>query len=205
VRNYLLRLGWSHGDAETIATTQAIEWFNLEAIGKSPSRFDMAKLENINSHYLKEREDDTLAIELKPYLEIKLARTIQDSEIALLAKAMPGLKTRAKTLVELADNAAFYLVPRPIPLNEKAVEILSNDAKAILNQYLGVLEAISDFSTAKLEESTKIFAESINIKLGSVAQPLRAAITGSNQSPGMFEVMEVLGKTDVIARIRDVL
>lgn len=201
LRNYLLRLGWSHGNDEIISTKQAIEWFNLENIGKSASRFDFTKLENLNGHYIREADNTRLVQLILPALE-KRAPQINTQR---LHAAMHGLKQRAKTINELADNALFYVLPRPIPLNDKAKAALSDDGKAILRALLPLYEALSDWSEEGTQAVAKTYAEQTNIKLGSIAAPLRAALSGSNISPSVFDMMRVLGKEESLARLKDVL
>jgi len=206
LRNYLLRLGWAHGNDEIISTKQAIEWFNLEGIGKSASRFDFTKLENLNEHYIRESADKDLVDLILPLITKKHA-LLKDAQLvsSRLKSAMNGLKQRAKTLLELADNAAFYVLPRPIVLNDKAKALLNEEGKATLKALLPLYEAVSDWSEAATQDVAKAYAEKAAIKLGNVAQPLRAALSGSNISPGVFEVMQVLGKEESLARLKDVL
>ncbi len=197
LRNYLLRLGWSHGDDEIISTKQAIEWFGLESVGKSPSRFDFAKLENLNGHYLREADDARLVDLIAPLIDNVINRDI-------LLKAMNGLKQRAKTIKELAENAAFYVAHRPIQLDEKAKAIIDNGGREIISGLLGQLTDLPDWKQATLEQTCREYSEKIGQKLGNVAQPLRAAIAGKTTSPSMFEVMEILGKQETIGRLKDV-
>lgn len=204
LRNYLLRLGWSHGDDEIISTKQAIEWFNLEGIGKSPSRFDFTKLENLNGHYIREAENGVL-VDLLPEFMLEGAAHHLAAHRARLVEGMNGLKQRAKTMRELAESARFYVLPRPIPLNEKAQGLLTKEAKTLLVDLIKQYEALSDWSEAATQEMAKTYAEKQGVKLGAVAQPLRAALSGSNVSPPVFEVMVVLGKDEALGRLRDVL
>lgn len=199
MRNYLLRLGWSHGDDEIISTEQAIQWFGLESVGKSPSRFDFTKLENLNGHYMREADDTYLA----DLVEQRLGNVdiVGKQRITL---GMPGLKARAKTLVELAENAAFYAAKRPLAMDDKAKELLTGDGKDIIQALLPQLEAQDNFGHEATMELAKQYAEEHNSKLGKIAQPLRAALTGSLVSPGVFEVMEILGKEESLGRLRDV-
>lgn len=203
VRNYLLRLGWGHGDDEIISTEQAIEWFNLEGIGRSPARFDFVKLESINAHYIRECDDARLAPLVAPLVAKHLERVLSIDELERLEQAMPGLKMRAKTLNELADNALFYYAARPLTLNEAASKILTDDARAMLKRLLPLIEALPVWDIPELEQAVSAFAESEGMKLGKVAQPLRAAATGSNMSPGIFEVLQILGRAESVARIKD--
>jgi glutamyl-tRNA synthetase len=202
LRNYLMRLGWAHGDDEIISTQQAIEWFDLGGVGRSPSRFDFAKLDNLNGHYLRQADDNKLA---KAVAE-RLGKSGNAAALALLARAMPGLKTRAKNLKELAENAAFYVQPRPLAFTDKAKALIETpEARALLPKIIAAFGAEDDWVAAKLEERARSFAEAEGVKLGSVAQPLRAALTGSTQSPPIFEVLEILGQAESLARLNDTL
>lgn len=202
MRNYLLRLGWSHGDNEIISTEQAIKWFDIDAVGRAPARFDFAKLDNLNGHYIRAAEDDRLVALIAPRLEQVLGRPLTESEIGRLREAMPELKTRPKTLVELAANARFLVAPRPIRPDDKAAKLLSADARRLLTDLLGQLRP-SKWQTDRLEEEVRSFADQKGLKLGSVAQPLRAALTGSVASPGIFVVMKILGREESLGRIAD--
>ncbi|HEX6842786.1 MAG TPA: glutamate--tRNA ligase [Stellaceae bacterium] len=203
LRNYLLRLGWSHGDAEIISTAQAIEWFDLDSVGRAAARFDFAKLANLNGHYLRETADERLAALLAPRLEQALGQPLDKAQQSRLLAGLPGLKPRAKTLAELADIARFYVERRPIPIDDKAKALLSAEARRLLTELLPALGA-ADWSGAALEELVRGFAEGRELKLGTLAQPLRAALTGSTASPPIFEVMTVLGRDETLARLRDV-
>ncbi|MHA1568333.1 MAG: glutamate--tRNA ligase [Alphaproteobacteria bacterium] len=196
MRNYLLRLGWGHGDDEIISTEQAIAWFDLDGVGRSPARFDMAKLTNLNAQYLREADDAELVVEVT-------ARSGIDDGAGKdrLLRGMSGLKQRARTLVELTENAAFYVAGNTVDLNEKAVKLLTPEARAMLARLLPRLAATTDWSEAALEDSVRVAAEEEGVKLGKIAQPLRAALTGSTVSPGIFEVMEILGRETCLARI----
>jgi len=197
VDNYLLRLGWGHGDDEIISREQAVEWFDLDHVGKSPSRFDFKKLENLNGHYIREADDSRLADLVAPRLGLG------DSDKQLLQKAMPELKTRANTLDQLADGARFLFVRRPLDVEEGAAQLLTVDARAILRRAHDSLAALADWEPASLEASIREVAESEGVKLGKLAQPLRAALTGRTTSPGIFDVLELLGRDESLARIAD--
>jgi glutamyl-tRNA synthetase len=199
VRNYLLRLGWGHGDDEIISTEQALEWFDLPGIGRSASRFDFAKLENLNGHYLREADDARLAALLGERLKADSQQT------ELLTRAMPGLKARAKTLNELAENAAFYIAPRPLALNDKAAAQLAGAGAETLTELKNCFEQTEDFSSSSLEMLARGLAESKGLKLGQVAQPLRAALSGSLVSPPVFEVASLLGKIETLGRMTDAI
>jgi glutamyl-tRNA synthetase len=201
LRNYLLRLGWSHGDAEIISTAEAIEWFDLGSIGRAPARFDFAKLGNLNGHYIRETDDARLVALAAPLIERTLKRALTEPQRERLIAAMPGLKPRAKTLVELAEIAHFYVVDRPIPMEDKAKALLA-PAKQLLEELAAALQDCV-WDAATLEAAVRAYAESHGLKLGAAAQPLRAALTGSAASPPIFEVMAVLGRDESLARLAD--
>ncbi len=202
--NYLLRLGWSHGNDETISRSQAIEWFNVKGLGKSPSRFDIAKLNNLNAHYIREASDDRLAELLRPIIEEKLAKTLNDKEYELLSKAISGLKQRVKTLLELADNSLFYFTNDEISFDEKALLVIASDKMNMLPKLINELEKLSGWNHDSLFECSKSYGESIDLKLGKIMEPVRVAITGSTASPSMFEVMELLGKNESLRRLKNI-
>jgi glutamyl-tRNA synthetase len=208
LRNYLVRLGWSHGNDEIISTSQMIDWFDLPAIGRSPARFDFAKLEDLNGHYIRSTSDQELLErieELLPYLP-EGARIVERLDANMRAKfllAMPGLKERAKTLIELIDGAAFLFADRPLPLDEKAQKLLDAEGRERLKALLPRLEGAAHWQTAALEEIVRQYAEEAGAKLGKVAQPLRAALTGKAVSPPVFDVMAVLGRDEALARLKD--
>ncbi|TWB44317.1 glutamate--tRNA ligase [Nitrospirillum pindoramense] len=204
LRNYLLRLGWGHGDDEIISTEDAVAWFNLEGIGRSPSRMDYAKLDNLNGHYIRQADDDRLVGLIAPRLATALGRDLTDADRDLLRRAMPGLKARAKTLVELAAGAQFYVTTRPLPLDDKASQLLTEDARAQLAVIATRFAEVPDWTAATLEGVVRAYAEETGLKLGKLAQPLRAALSGSTVSPPIFEVAEVLGRVETLARISDV-
>ncbi len=208
MRNYLARLGWSHGDAEIFSTEQLVDWFGLENIGKSPARFDFAKLENLSGHYIRHTPDTLLLEQFEAFLphaeggKELLAQWTPALRIKLL-KAMPGLKERAKTLVELKAGAQFLFAERPLTLDEKAGKVMAEGGAATLRAMLPVLEAEPDWRAPVLEAAVKFHAEKEGQKLGKLAQPLRAALTGATVSPGIFDVLEVLGREESLARLRD--
>jgi glutamyl-tRNA synthetase len=204
LRNYLLRLGWAHGDDEIISTAQAIEWFTLDGIGKSPSRFDFIKLENLNGYYIREADDARLLEVILPLCEKSLGRSIDAAGKERLQRGMGGLKARAKTLIELAESALFYAQARPLAMDPKAQELLQKGGKEMLAALLPGLETLSDFTHIAIEELCRNYAEAHGQKLGAIAQPLRAALTGKGISPPIFEVAEVLGRDETMARIKDV-
>jgi glutamyl-tRNA synthetase len=205
LRNYLLRLGWGHGDAEIISTEQAIAWFDIDAVGKAPARFDFVKLANLNGHYIRVADDKRLTDEIAARLEAAAGRELSAAERERIRRAMPELKPRAKTLVELAEAAAFLVRSRPLPLDAAAQKLLTAGARESLRDLAGELAAVEDWSADSLEHKVRAAAESRGVKLGSLAQPLRAALSGSNVSPPIFAVMEVLGRDESLDRIRDVV
>ena len=201
VRNYLLRLCWSHGDDEIISTEQAIEWFDLSGIGKSPARFDFAKLGSVNAHYIKQSDDARLAALAEPFIAKILGQPLSLAQMDLLARAMVDLKPRAQTIVEIAEMAVFYFHSGPLPMDEKARKLLSPDAVAYLSELMLRCENIVDFTAENVEAAFRAFAEEKSIKLGAVAQPLRAVLTGSTISPPIFGVAALLGKTETLRRM----
>jgi glutamyl-tRNA synthetase len=210
LRNYLARLGWSHGDEEIFSTAQLVEWFDLGNIGKSPARFDFAKLENLNGHYLRHLDDASLVdafVAFLPHVEggSEMLEKLDTTRRGQLQKAMAGLKERAKTLVELKAGAAFLFVARPLALDEKAKQIISEGGKAALQDLVPVLEGCAEWTAPALEAAVKAHAEASGIKLGKLAQPLRAALTGTSTSPPIFDVLDVLGLEETMARINDLL
>ena len=197
VDNYLLRLGWGHGDDEIISRSQAVEWFDLDHVGKSPSRFDFKKLENLNAHYIREASNDRLA----ELVSARLGLSAEDQD--LLVKAMPELKTRANTLLQLADGAAFLFAGRPLEVDSAAAALLTDDARSLLAAAHRKLAALADWDGASLEAAIREVAEASGAKLGKLAQPLRAALTGRTTSPGIFDVLALLGRDESLARIAD--
>jgi glutamyl-tRNA synthetase len=200
MRNYLLRLGWSHGDDEIIPTAQAIEWFNLESIGKSAARMDYKKLDSINGHYIRSMDDGALAAEIVAWLARDNRILTPQAEARLLA-AMPQLKERAKTLVELIAGAEFLFTDGPRGLDEAAAKLLAPEARAGLGKTLPALEA-TDWTGPALEAAARAFADANGLKLGQVAQPLRAALTGKASSPPLFEMLALLGREESLIRLR---
>jgi glutamyl-tRNA synthetase len=192
--NYLLRLGWGHGDEEFISREQAVEWFDIAHVGKSPSRFDLAKLHNLNGHYIRAAEDHRLAALVAP-------RLTGSVDTDLLARAMPVLKVRAKDLNELAAGAAFLFAQRPLAIDPKAEALLSDESRDLLRQIKARIEPLNDWTLEGLESSLKEMAEELSLGLGKLAQPLRAALTGQTTSPGIFDVLELLGRDESLARI----
>ena len=208
MRNYLVRLGWSHGDDEIFSTEQMIEWFNLEALGRSPARFDFAKLESLNGHYIRASSDAELIQALKdllPHLprEKAYAAGLSEADWRKLELAMPGLKERAKTLVELLDNAQFLFAKRPLKVDEKSAKLLTPDARDRLAALHERLSGLNEWTAAGAEDAVRALAQDLGVKLGDLAQPLRAALTGRTVSPSIFDVLFVLGREEALARIKD--
>jgi glutamyl-tRNA synthetase len=202
LRNYLLRLGWSHGDDEIISTEQAIQWFNLKNIQKSPARMDFKKLDNLNGHYIRSRSDERLVSEVVAFLSRETPpRALDAKALERLKLAMPSLKERAKTLVELIQSADFLFTNGPRALDAAADKLLTTVSRELIGRTSVVLEA-TDWSAGKLEEAARAFAETEHLKLGQVAQPLRAALTGKTSSPPLFEMMALLGREESLTRIR---
>ena len=203
LRNYLLRLGWGHGDDEIISTAQAIEWFDLDGVGRSASRFDMAKLTNLNAHYLRETPDAELLPLVLPRIEDKLGAKIDPNGLERIVRGLNGVKPRARTLVELADSLAFYARTGAPPISDdKALGVLTPDARTVMAKLAPALEPqASDWSEKAIEEAVRKFAEENGLKLGQVAQPLRVALTGSTTSPGIFEVLAALGPAESKVRL----
>ena len=241
LRNYLVRLGWSHGDDEIMSAEQLIEWFDIDDINKSASRFDFKKLDDLNAHYIRQSDDAELVRRVRdmlPHLDFEALSAITPdpkapprSDIALaremasvlpnvktgaalaqrfeakgwerFAAAIPSLKERAKTLAELVAGALYLVAERPLKLDEKAAKLIDAEAKALLAGLIAELEAAPSWTAADLEVAVRSHAEATGAKLGKVAQPLRAALTGRSVSPPVFDVMAVLGREEALARLKD--
>ena len=208
LRNYLVRLGWAHGDQEIFSTDEMVAAFDLSAIGRSPARFDFAKLGSINGHYMRQCADEELVADLERALPhfangAELAAKLTPALRAKLLAAMPGLKERAKTLVELVDSARYLYADRPLPIDDKAAALLTAEARALLGGLSRDLARLDPWTAEATEAAVRVFAERTGVKLGAVAQPLRVALTGRTTSPGIFEVLAVLGKAESLARLAD--
>ena len=203
IRNYLLRLGWSHGDEEIISMEKATEWFDLRNVGRGPSRFDIEKLESLNAHYLRELDNSSAVELIEPTLSNRLGCELSKEKKTRLNAGMAALKPRSKTLVELAENSFFYIAPRPIKIEDKAGKILDQNSRTHLLDIASELQSVNDWTSENLENLIRNFANSRTLKLGQIAQPLRASLTGTTVSPGIFEVMETLGQIETIGRIHD--
>lgn len=197
--NYLLRLGWGHGDEEIISREDAVKWFDLDHVGRSPSRFDLKKLENLNGHYIREASNERLAELVAP----RMAHPLNDGDRVLLAKAMDGLKPRAKNLDEIAEGAAFLFKTVPLDMDERAAALLEGQAPDLLALVHAALAAVPEWTAEATEQAVRGVSEAAGVKLGQVAQPLRAALTGRATSPGIFDVLVLLGREESLARIAD--
>lgn len=208
LRNYLVRLGWAHGDQEIFSTGEMIAAFDLDAIGRSPARFDVAKLENLNAHYIRQTSDAELVRRIRETVHelagvSDLAGQIDEEGWAKLEQAMPGLKPRARTLIELVDTARYLFAQRPLTMDAKAEKLLSAQSREHLAALRERFAAVDSWSAASLEEVVRAYAGETGIKLGQIAQPVRAALTGRTVSPGLFDVLEVLGRDESLARLDD--
>lgn len=208
LRNYLARLGWSHGNDEVFPTEQAVQWFDIKDVGKSPGRFDFAKLADLNGHYIRTCPDAELMQRIRTYIAAieggaGIGAKLEAGGWQRLAVALPSLKERAKTLVELLDNAAFLFADRPLVPDEKAARVLDADARRQIGLLIPQLQRVTPFAAESLEAGVRQFAEDSGLKLGKVAQPLRAALTGRTVSPPVFDVMQALGPDETFARLKD--
>ncbi|MGF7203679.1 glutamyl-tRNA synthetase [Sphingobium olei] len=201
VLNYLLRLGWGHGDEEILSVARAIELFDINGVGRSPSRFDIKKLENLNGHYLREADDARLAALVAPRVESRLGILLTDANRDILTAAMPSLKPRAKTLNEIAEGAEFLFKAVPLDFDEKASALLDDSARALLTKTADALQAVQSWTVEAIEDAIRRVAEDAGLGLGKVAQPLRAALTGRTVSPGIFDVLFLLGKEESLERL----
>jgi len=207
MRNYLLRLGWGYGDEEFITTDQAIEWFSLENVGRSPARFDFAKLTHLNGQYIRASDDAHLVQSIRPLMEKSLEAALTAAQTELLTAAMSGLKDRAKDILELADSAMFFIDKRPLTYTEKAKNLLDEEGLSHLRRLRDDFSAMGDWKSDIIEAHIREYAEAGDppVKLGKIAQPLRAALSGSTVSPPIFEVMALLGKDETLGRMDDAL
>ncbi len=208
MRNYLVRLGWSHGNDEVFSTAQAIEWFGLDAVGRAAARFDFAKLESVNFEHMRNTPDEDLLELLIAFLPFhdqgeRMLAKLDDAMREKMVLAMPGLKERAKTLSDLVTGAQFLFAERPLAIDEKAAKMLEGDARAILADLTTALKQAEDWTVQSVDETLRAFAETRELKFGKVAQPVRAALTGTTASPGIFDVMAALGREETVARLHD--
>ncbi len=208
LRNYLVRLGWSHGDQEIFSTEEMIAAFDLSGVGRSAARFDFAKLENLNGHYIRHSDDGSLVAMFESVLDYvpkgaDLKAKLNETTRAQLLQAMPSLKERAKTLIELIDNSYFIFADRPLEIEPKAQALLTPESRELIGRLCEVLEGVSSWNGETTEAALRAFADQNNLKLGAVAQPLRAALTGRTTSPGIFDVLAVLGRQQCLVRLKD--
>ena len=204
--NYLARLGWAHGDDEIFSMDQMTEWFDLDAINKGAARFDFAKLANINGIYIRNADparlyDIMLANAVETERDVDVAGLTAEKDKVL--RALPELQPRAKIIPELIDLAQFIYVTRPLSFDEKAAGQLTDESRAMLGEVTDLLSAATDWTADALGAVVRDYAEARDLKLGKIAQPLRAALTGRTVSPGVFEVMELLGREESLARLGD--
>jgi glutamyl-tRNA synthetase len=208
LRNYLVRLGWSHGDQEIFSTQEMIDAFELSGVGRSAARFDFAKLENLNGHYIRHADDQSLVTMFEDVLNYvpggpDLKAKFNDTTRAQLLQAMPSLKERAKTLIELIDSSYFIFADRPLQVDPKAAALLTPENRDLIGRLRTALDGATPWTAETTEAAVRGFAEQNNLKLGAVAQPLRVALTGRTTSPGIFDVLAVLGRQECLARLGD--
>ncbi|MDB5573844.1 MAG: glutamyl-tRNA synthetase [Tardiphaga sp.] len=208
LRNYLVRLGWSHGDQEIFSTQEMIDAFDLSAIGRSAARFDFAKLESLNGHYIRQADDRSLVAMFEDVVRFvpggeSITAKLNDNTRAQLLQAMPGLKERAKTQVELIDSAAFIFADRPLAVDAKASAVLTDASRQLIGDLRDALAEVPTWNATTAETAMRAYAEANGLKLGGVAQPLRVALTGRTTSPGIFDVLAVLGRDESLARLTD--
>jgi glutamyl-tRNA synthetase len=203
MRNYLARLGWAHGDDEFFTDAQMIEWFGFDGCGKSAARFDFQKLANLNGQHIRAAEDAALVAAMEELAAAQQKPAFTEAQRTKLAQAMPGLKERVKTITELTDIAYYILADRPLDFDEKAAKMITSETVPMLLRLTERLQNDTDWSVASTEMTVRSFAEDEQLKLGKVAQPLRAALTGRSVSPGVFDVMETLGREETLARLAD--
>ncbi len=203
VCNYLLRLGWAHGDDEIISRDQAIEWFSMEGINKAAARFDFAKLENLNGHYIRQADNARLIELVRPLLVKALGRTLNDTQNAVLTRGMEGLKQRAETLNALAESALFYVIDRPLQLEEKAAELV-NERKAVLADIADAWAKLDTWDADSIKPVVAEIATAHELKLGKMMPAIRASVTGGTGGPDLMDILTTLGQEEAIARLRDV-
>ncbi|MEK6637892.1 MAG: glutamate--tRNA ligase [Pseudomonadota bacterium] len=203
--NYLTRLGWGHGDDEIFSREEAVAWFDVDHVGRAPARMDFKKLENINGHYIRDADNSQLAAIAAPIVESKLGHILDEKALGLLTQAMPFLKVRAKSTLSLAEGSLFLFEARPLPLDESAKALLDSNGIALLESVFSALASCIEWEATALENAVRRVAEDAEIGLGKIAQPLRAALTGRTTSPGIFDVLTLLGRDESLARINDVI
>ena len=202
--NYLLRLGWGHGNDEIISREQAIKWFELASIGRSPARFDIERLNSLNGHYIRQADDGSLLSLLEPHIADLLESAPDPALLGRLESLLPSLKTRANNLLEIAENSLFLFLLRPLSFDKKAAKIITPASRIMVAELLTQLETLDDWRTETLELAVRGFIDSHELKMGDIAQPLRASLTGKSVSPGIFDVMISLGREESLGRLSDV-
>ena len=202
VCNYLLRLGWSHGDDEIISRDDAVAWFDLGGVGRAPARFDMAKLEYLNGHYLAEADDKRLLDLVRPHLTKILGVEPDATVCERVQRGMAGLKARAKTIPELAESALIYARPTPLAFTGKAARVLDAAALDHIEGLARNMEQLDRWEESAIEKAVRDYADDHDLKLGALAQPLRVALTGGTVSPGIFDVVAVFGKEEALNRLK---
>jgi glutamyl-tRNA synthetase len=194
MENALLRLGWAHGDDEIIPRTQAIQWFDLAAVGRAAARFDIKKLDHLNSHYIREMDDAALAALVAPKLAVP-----HD----VLVRAMPVLKSRTKTLLELAQACSF--LSAPVAMDDTAAKLISAETQPLLAEVHGGLAVLTDWTAEATDHVVRQVAESRQLGLGKVAQPLRVALTGTTNAPSIADILILLGREQSLSRLKHII
>ena len=202
LNNYLLRIGWSHGNQEIISNEEAIKWFDIADVGKAAAKFDMDKLDNVNAHYIRSCKDTELILVVSRYLKESFNISVEKKEKKMLMNAMKSLKQRAKSIVELTENSLFFF-KRPINIDRKALKTVNKESNNRISDIIKEIEKIKEWKAKKIEDIVRKFSEKEKIKLGDIAQPIRIALTGSTTSPPIFEVMEILEKKETLLRLQD--
>jgi glutamyl-tRNA synthetase len=202
MRNYLARLGWSHGDSEVFTTDQAIAWFTVEDVGKAPARFDLKRLENLSGQHIRAMADAALLHEVERYVAEQQLEPLTALQRERMLRAMPGIKERSKTMVEILAMAHFLLAERPFAPDEAAARQLDPVSRGMLARLTSQLQHVS-WTAEALEAQVRRFAEAEQLSLGKVAQPIRAALTGRTISPSVFDMMEIIGPEESLARLED--
>ncbi len=205
IRNYLLRLGWSHGNDEIISDKEAIEWFDVKGLGKSSAKFDKTKLTALNAHYIKQKNNYEILELILPMIENNSGATVDEISRGMLLEGMNSLKNRSKTLSDIADQSLVYVNKLPLNFSDKAKQILNSENKLLLSKINRHFNDLSEWTAPNIENWIKTYCDKNNSKLGNIAQPIRAAITGSAQSPPIFEVMAIFGKKEVTLRINQAI
>lgn len=200
--NYLLRLGWSHKNDEIISMEQAIEWFNLESLGKSPAKLDFAKMNSLNSYYMRLLDEDSLTTGIIEIL--KRNYQVSKQETNYIKQGLQGLLVRSETLIDLAKLAKIYLIDTPISYEDDAKEIIENCDKNLINFVIEELQKLENFDKESLQSKFKEIAAKKGLKLNEVMKPVRALITGMTATPSIFEIAEILGKENILKRLKTI-